>query len=91
MIPKNNDFWYDVLTSWLYVTKNTEIEMYAKNIFFFNVPVWFNSNIRINNNSVFYRKWYQNGVKNVGDCLSNDGNFLSKNMFQQNSIFQEYV
>lgn len=82
LIPKNNDFWNDVFTSWLYVMKNTENEMYAKNNFL-NVPVWFNSNIRINNNSVFYKKWYQNGVKNVGDFLSNEGNFLTKNMFQQ--------
>lgn len=40
--------------------KNTENEMYAKNIYL-NVPVWFNYNVRINNNSVSTN----NGIKMV--------------------------
>lgn len=57
LIFKNNDFWNDVFILWLYVMKNIENELYVKNNFL-NVLVWFNFNIRINNNSVFYKKWY---------------------------------
>lgn len=66
-----------ILTLFLFPRQN------VKNIFF-HVPVWFNSNIWNNNNSVFYKQWYRNSVlKNVGDFLSNNGNFLSKNVFSQ--------
>lgn len=44
---------------------------------FFIVSVWVICNIRINNNIVLYKQWYQNGVKHVGNFLLNDGNFLS--------------
>lgn len=47
-------------------------------IFFFHVPVWFNSNIWNNSNSVFYKK-----VLKMLVILSNNGDFLSKNVFPQ--------
>lgn len=50
-MPKKN--WYDIFTSWVHVMKNTKNEMHLKK-HLFNFPVWFNSNIRMNNNSGFF-------------------------------------
>ena len=80
--PKNNNFWCDVFSSWLSVMKKYECEKQVKN-FFCSIPVWYNSNIKVSEKSVFFKEWYQNGVKNIGDFMSNDCVFLSKEVFQQ--------
>lgn len=60
-----------ILTLFLFPRQN------VKNIFF-HVPVWFNSNIWNNSNSVFYKK-----VLKMLVILSSNGDFLSKNVFPQ--------
>ena len=50
---------------------------------FYSIPVWYNSNIKIGNKSVFFKSWYEKGVKVVQDSLDEDGNFLCNNVFQQ--------
>lgn len=60
-----------ILTLFLFPRQN------VKNIFF-HVPVWFNYNIWNNSNSVFYKK-----VLKMLVILSNNGDFLSKNVFPQ--------
>ena len=39
--------------------------------------IWFNSNICIGNNPVFYKKWYNLSIKTVGDLLNEEREFLS--------------
>ena len=88
LIPKNNSFWCDIFTSWLCVMKNTECKKYNINNKYCNIPIWFNSNIKIDKKDVFFKTWYQKGVKTIGDFLSADGSCLSKNVFQQNFNLQ---
>lgn len=91
MLKKN---WYDIFTSWVCVMKNTENKMYLeKNVF--NVPVWFNSIIRMNNNSVFF--FTNNSMKMVFQMLviffykMMATFFYQKLCFSKGSIFQEYM
>ena len=32
-------------------------------------PIWYNTEIKVNNKTIFNKKWYQNAVKTVGDFL----------------------
>ena len=38
--------------------------------------LWFNSNILIANQPVFYKHWYKNGIKCVGDLVDKEGLLL---------------
>ena len=55
LIPKNISFWCDIFTSWLCVMKNTECKKYNINNKYCNIPIWFNSNIKIDKKDVFFK------------------------------------
>ena len=62
-----NPFWSDVFESWQRVIRNSKV---AKGNIFQN-PIWFNSCLKINNLPVFYKQWYDKGVKVIGDLFQN--------------------
>ena len=43
--------------------------------------IWFNSFIKIENKTLFYKAWYNKGIKNVEDILNENGSFLSYEQF----------
>ena len=47
------------------------------NLDFASTYIWYNSHIRIENRPFFYRSWLSAGIKEIGDLLDNDQNFLS--------------
>ena len=47
-----------------------------------NEVIWNNRIITIAGKSVFFRPWYEAGVKYIKDLMSEDGNLLTFNEFQ---------
>ena len=45
------------------------------------INLWKNSNIKINNNPVFYRRWYEKNIIFIKDLLKPDGQMLSFEQF----------
>ena len=80
ILNRNNAFWKDVLESWLYFMKVYDKQENFRNNFY-SIPVWYNSNIKIGYKSVFFKSWYEKGVKVVQDFLDEDGNFLCNDVF----------
>ena len=79
---ENNAFWEDVLKSWLcFIKTRNNVNVTKSNFHAF--PIWYNSEIKINNKTIFNKKWYQNGVKTVGDFLQENGIFLTRDAFAQ--------
>lgn len=64
-----NKFWLDVFDSLGFVIKDSfdKTELTQSEILSF--PVWFNSHIKVDNNSVFFKKSYYKGMKIVNDFL----------------------
>ena len=56
-IAKNNLFLRDVLTAWCKINENGSTKTVTKEI------IWNNSQIKCNNNILFYRDWYDKGIK----------------------------
>ena len=80
MLNINNAFWKDVLESWLYFMKVYDKQENFRNNFY-SIPVWYNSNIKIGYKSVFFKSWYEKGVKVVQDFFYVDGHFLCDVVF----------
>ena len=83
-----NEFWRDTFKAWLKILrKQYEVNDIDKKIF--SVPIWYNSSITINRRPIYLKKWYERGVKILGDFFQNN-TFLSKpefeNKFSLNSI-----
>ena len=70
---KPSTFWQNVLSTWCKTNYRLahEVEVPDEEI------LWFNSNIRVNGNVLFYENVYRNGVQRVCDLKKNDGNFLN--------------
>lgn len=86
VVQRNNIFWQDVFKSWLCYTKKTiKSSLNTKNVF--NIPVWYNSNIKIACKYVFIKDWYVKGVKIIGDFLNENGNILSRIDFTERFHF----
>ena len=82
-----NEFWKDVLNEWQKVIKSKTTTLSSENsrnnIDNTLVPVWYNSYIKINNKSVFFKDWYEKGIKYIDDFLDEDGKLLKKDKFSE--------
>ena len=59
---------------------------------FLNIPVWYNSDITVNNHYVFIELWYQKGItlRVIGDFLDENGCFLKYySFFERFCLLQE--
>ena len=70
-----NSFWKDVFKAYYHL-----LTMYCKRKAC--QLLWNNEFIKVNNSPVYYKKWYDKGVRFVYDLLDGNGNFLSYNDFQ---------
>ena len=50
--------------------------------YFANIPIWYNSLIRVANKPVFYQNWSNAGINQVKDILDQESNFLKFNDFK---------
>ena len=75
---KNKNFWSDVLKVWSSFRCKFGYENENASEHF----LWFNSKILIDKKPVFYKKWYDVGVRNISDMLSVNSTFMSFESFQ---------
>ena len=54
-----NKFWYDVLDAWYNFNKFLRPRSKEDTM---GINVWNNSNIKVNNSPVFYRRWYDRNI-----------------------------
>ena len=69
----NNQFWKDVLKSFLDINYKTEIceEQILRS------PLFYNRNIKIDRKYVYYKTWYDKGIRFVNDLVNQNGSFYS--------------
>ena len=82
MLPINgnyvNDFWRDVLQAYAIFGKNIVVK---KHEIILAEPIFYNVNLCIGNDVIFFDSWYDNGVTSIKDFVDVNGNFLSLNEF----------
>lgn len=76
-----NNFWVDVLKSWLYVLASY-IGNLQNSYKVTSSPVWYNSKITVGKKGLFIKYWYEKGVETVNDFLDDNGTLLPKEMFE---------
>lgn len=82
IINHSNNFWKDVLHSWLKVLRTIDYSLSTTNVC--AMPIWFNTNICVGNKPIIVYNWYEHGIKTIGDFLNEDGQFLKQHDFAQN-------
>ena len=48
-----------------------------------SLPIWYNTNIKIGGQTVFYKQWYENKVIHISDLINTDNNFYNYVDFQE--------
>ena len=68
-----NTFWRDILLNWNILNEDTTdtIEGILKQ------SIWFNKNLKIDKEIVFYEKWCKRGIFFISDLLKEDNSFLT--------------
>ena len=72
-------FYRQILQAW-FITKDLIEQKNKKH--FTNEILWFNKKIRIQNKTVFYKKWYTKGIRCLKDLLKSNNTFLSYHDFK---------
>ena len=76
ILNRLNPFWKDVYNAWINLVNNQSNE----NIL--TEPIFFNNNIKINNNSVYFKDWHMCGVKYINDLINYDGTTYTWQQFK---------
>ena len=76
-----NSFWNDVLQSWAKVHYIFDNNVYIKSEQPQNF-LWYNSDIKLQNKVIYYKKWHEKGIQYVKDILDDNSNFLDYNQFK---------
>ena len=66
-----NQFWKDVLQSLININKKvtfTEEDILKS-------PIYYNNNIKIGGLDIYYRSWFNKGIKYVNDLVNENGDF----------------
>lgn len=69
-----NMFWKDVLEAWLYFSKKSSEQ---KTLPASMEPLFFNQNILIENETIFYENWFENNVVFVNDILKENNSIMT--------------
>ena len=80
-----NDFWKDVLkalTDFIDIVPINSLESFSE------LPLFYNHNFLVDGKPVFYRLWYEKGVRYVRDLLDCNGNFLRREHFENKCGFK---
>ena len=86
VVKENNAFWQDVFNSWLTVMKSMDGKINEND--FFRTPLWYNPCIKVGNEGLFMKTWYNKGIATVGDMFDDESNFLSVNALKQRYNFE---
>ena len=86
-----NKFWQDVLKAWQLLREKDEYDSWEC---FLASPIWLNNNIKVANKPIFYKDWFENGIRFINDIVNEDGTFFShqkiEEMYQINVNFMRY-
>ena len=74
-----NRFWIEVLTSWQSVIVE---ELQSKVFTPLQLPIWYNNMIKIGNKSIFYKDWYNHGIRYIRDLVDIENKFYDIKDFQ---------
>ena len=77
----NNQFWKDVLKSVIDIDMKTVVT----EEFILKSSLFYNRNIMINGKPIFYKNWYEKGLRFVNDLIKVDGKFYKQE--EINDIF----
>ena len=74
-----NTFWKEILEEYYEINykKPEEIENITNQI------IWFNSNIKIDNRTIYYQKWEEKNIIKLQDILDNEGKIMEKGEIQR--------
>ncbi len=72
-----NPFWKNVIEIWAELNEN----YFTENENFLSMPLWYNPNIKIDNQKIFWKNFSTMGINFVNDLISEDGTFLSYDAF----------
>ena len=86
-ISKNshNIFWKEAI---LYLSELHKIVLNESSEDIMDAPLWYNSNIRIDNKPTFMKKWNDKNILNIQDLITTNGLFLSYEQFCNKYNFQ---
>lgn len=78
MKNKNNQFWNDVLSSWI---KFCDLDSPTSFEDILSVNIWNNKDIKIANKTIFYKQWFNKHIYFIKDLIDIDGSFMNFNTF----------
>lgn len=86
-----NKFWIDVLKTFILFIDKLDINKWNQVL---HMPLFYNENIKINSNPIFFQDLYNNGYRLVKDILNKNGSFKTlddiKEESRNNIIFIHY-
>jgi hypothetical protein len=65
-----DEFWKDVMTAYKEIQDKIVIKYWQDYV---SQPLWYNHKFKVENQSIFYKLWYDKGIKNVHDLLDQEG------------------
>ena len=77
LLTINNDFYRNVIQAW-FLYKFHEPSCVSD---YMEETIWFNSFINIEQKVVFYKRWFNKGIRKISDICNNDGTFMSYQSF----------
>ena len=83
LINVTNSFWIDVFQSWIKYNEKLAVD----DEFILKSPIFYNKNILIGGQIIYYYKWFKNGVRFINDLVKDNGEFFSYQDFWKE---QEY-
>ena len=84
MINIKNPFWIDVFQSWIKYNEKLVVD----DEFILKSPIFFNKNILIGGLTIYYHKWFKNGVRFINDLVKDNGEFFSYQEFLERARVQ---
>ena len=76
-----NKFWKDVLQAFININKNINL----KDDMVLQTPLFYNINIKIGGSHIFYKTWFDKGIRFLNDLIHENGEFYSHEEFQENT------
>ena len=77
-------FWIDVFQSWIKYNEKLVVD----DEFILKSPIFFNKNILIGGQTIYYDKWFKNGVRFINDLVKDNGKFFSYQEFLERARVQ---
>ena len=76
-----NKCWKDVLQAFININKNINL----KDDMVLQTPLFYNINIKIGGSHIFYKTWFDKGIRFLNDLIHENGEFYSHEEFQENT------